>query len=74
VIEGFGLDKGTLNSFQVKLQAALTALAAGDEAGACRALQDLINAVSAQSGKKLTVAQATAVIAEATRIRGLIGC
>ena len=73
-IAGFGLDKGTLNSFQVKLQAALDALAAGDKAGACRALQDLINAVSAQSGKKLTVAQATAVIAEATRIRGLIGC
>jgi hypothetical protein len=73
-IEGFGLDYGTLNSFQAKLQAALSALDAGDTAGACRSLQDLINAVSAQSGKKLTVAQATAVIAEATRIRGLIGC
>jgi len=74
MIEGFGLDNGTLNSFEAKLRAALTALAAGDKAGACQALQDLINAVRAQSGKKLTVAQATAVIDEATRIRGLIGC
>ena len=52
----------------------LDALAANDTDCACQALQTLINAVTAQSGKKLTVAQAEAVIAEAMRIRGLIGC
>jgi hypothetical protein len=73
-ITGFGLPDGTFNSLQVKLNAAQQALDAGDDDAACRAFQDLINAVSAQSGKKLTEAQASTIIDEATRIRGIIGC
>jgi hypothetical protein len=73
-IDGFALADGTANSLIVKLTAAHAALDAGDTAAACHALQDLINATSAQSGKKLTEAQATAIIDEATRIRGIIGC
>jgi hypothetical protein len=71
---GLGLDRGTLNSFQVKLKGATDALTAGDETSACRLLQDLANAISAQSGKRLTTAQASALVAEVQRIRGLIGC
>ena len=73
-LAGLGLDRGTLNSFQVKLKGATDALTAGDETSACRLLQDLINAINAQSGKKLTAAQASALVAEVGRIRGLIGC
>ena len=73
-LDGLGLDRGTLNSFQVKLKAATDALNAGDETSACRLLQDLANAISAQSGKRLTTAQASALVAEVQRIRGLIGC
>ena len=47
---------------------------AGDNAAACRSLQDLINATGVQSGKKLTVAQADAIAARATRIRTILGC
>jgi len=74
MIAGFGLPAGTFNSLQVKLNAAQQALGAGDDDAACRAFQDLINAVSAQSGKKLTEAQASTIIDEATRILGIIGC
>lgn len=73
-LDGLGLDRGTLNSFQVKLKAATDALNAGDETSACQLLQDLANAISAQSGKRLTTAQASALVAEVQRIRGLIGC
>jgi hypothetical protein len=73
-IEGFALPDGTETSLTVKLSAAQAALDGGDTAAACRALQDLINAVSAQAEKKLTAAQATEIIDEATRIRGIIGC
>jgi hypothetical protein len=73
-IAGFGLPSGTFTSLQAKLNAATAALNAGDTNAACTAFQDLINATSAQSGKKLTVAQAAQIIDEATRIRGIIGC
>jgi len=52
----------------------LAALAAGNKSAACSALQDLLNAASAQSGKKLTEAQAKIIIDEATRVRAIIGC
>lgn len=73
-IRGFGLPDGTFTSFQAKVNAGLAALAAGNSGTACSAFQDLINAVSAQSGKKLTEAQAKIIIDEATRIRAIIGC
>jgi len=73
-LTGLGLDPGTLKSFQAKLKAATDALNAGDKATACKSLQDLINAISAVSGKKLTVTQASAVVADVQRIRGLVGC
>jgi len=73
-LEGFALDAGTFTSLNAKLRGALLALAAGDTAAACRALRDFINQATALAGKKLTQAQATTLINEANRIRGLIGC
>jgi hypothetical protein len=73
-IEGFALPSGTANSLLVKLAAASAYLAAGNKAGACLSLQDLINATSAQAGKKLTQAQADTIIADATRMAAIVGC
>jgi hypothetical protein len=69
-----GLDAGILNSLQAKLRAALASIASGDDAGTCRALNDLANQISALSGKKLTEAQATDLLAEVDQIRQMIGC
>lgn len=74
VIQSYNLDKGTENSLTAKLDAALKALEAGDTATACNSLDSLINHASAQSGKKLTTAQASEIIDTATRIRNAIGC
>jgi FIMAH domain len=73
-LTGLGLDKGTFTSLNAKLSAALAAIGAGDTASACRSLQDFINQLMALSGKKLSTADADALIKEANRIRGLLGC
>ncbi len=57
-----------------KVERAQAALAAGDLTGACQALDSFLNEVRAQSGKKLTVAQAAALTADANRIKAVIGC
>jgi len=57
-----------------KLQAAQTSLANGDTTAACNELEALINEAQAQSGKKLTVAQAMEIITDAKAIRTSIGC
>ena len=66
-----GLGPGA--SFAAKIQAAQSALAAGNTAAAAANLQALINEVSAQSGKKITAAQAAAIIGAARQIRALLG-
>jgi len=73
-VASLGLDRGTDKGLQSKLQLALTDLGAGDVTGACGAMQDFINLVSGKASKKLTAAQAAALIASATGIRTLIGC
>ena len=73
-IQQFNLHQGTANSLNAKLRAALTSLENGDTNGACSALQDLINESNAQSGKKLTEDQASAIGGRAAFIRELIGC
>jgi uncharacterized membrane protein len=57
-----------------KLNSALASLQAGHTAGACGTLQDFINEVKARSGKKLSTADATLLIAAATQIRAPLGC
>jgi hypothetical protein len=73
-LTGLNLDAGTLKSFLAKLRGATDALNAGDKTTACKLLQDLINAVNAVSGKKLTTTQAGGVITDVRALRSLIGC
>jgi hypothetical protein len=73
-VASLGLDRGTEKGLQSRLQLALTDLGAGDVTGACAAMQDFINFVSSKTPKKVTSAQAAALIASATGIRALIGC
>ncbi len=74
VVRGFNLPFGTTNSLTVKLRAALDAVNAGDNATGCARLADFINHANAQSGKKLSAAQAAQLTTEAASIRAAIGC
>lgn len=67
-----GLGPGA--SLADKLQDTRATLAAGQQAEACQKLLAFSNEVQAQSGKKLTVAQAGQLVEAATRIRAVIGC
>lgn len=69
-----GLHRGMARSLDAKLRAALAALAAGDAAGACSALQDFVDHLAAQSGKKVPAADAALLSAAAAAIREDLGC
>ena len=73
-VADMGLPNGTANSFDVQLRDALTEIAAGRTTQACQKLADFASHARAQSGKKLTTAQATRMITDAERIRAVIGC
>jgi Tol biopolymer transport system component len=74
LVESFGLPRGSENSLTTKLQTALAALEASDTATACDSLRAFINECQAQSGKKLTAAQATQLINSANLIKTDLGC
>ena len=65
-------DPGT--SLVDQLQAVMNAVAVGATPTACGDLQAFINHVQAQTGKKLTTDQAAALVADAKRIMGVLGC
>ena len=76
-VQNFNLQQGISNSLDAKLQNVLEALngaTAGNTAAVCNQLAAFINETAAQSGKKLTVAQANQLIATAQQIRAVIGC
>jgi len=73
-VGGLGLPGGITTSLTAKLGAALAAANTGDVATACAKLQDFINETRAQAGKKISSTDATALIAEAERIRVVLGC
>jgi hypothetical protein len=73
-IESYLLPKGIANSFITKLEHARASLEAGDTGTACAELQAFINHAQAQSGKKLTVEQAAALVAEVEALRARLGC
>jgi len=73
-VGSLGLPSGTATSLTTKLAAALAAANAGDVATACARLQDFINETQAQAGKKISTADAAALIAAAQRIRAVLGC
>jgi N-acetylneuraminic acid mutarotase len=75
VVRGFTLQRGISNSFESKLQKVVTALdSPAGAADACDQLNAFINHARAQSGKHLTAAQASQLIAEATQISSSLGC
>jgi hypothetical protein len=74
LVAGFGIQPGTANALDRKLEDALAALAADDTAGACDSLQAFLNQVAAQNGKKLTEAQAEPLTDAANEIRALLDC
>jgi len=73
-LQSLGLRSATANSLIVKLQGAASALDRGNIEAACGTLGAFLNEVNAQSGKKLTADLAAQMTADATRIRGLLGC
>ena len=72
LVGSFNLAYGTENSLASQLRSALAALSAGNKAAACASLQLFIDHANAQSGKKLTGAQASSFIAAATQIKTVI--
>jgi Tol biopolymer transport system component len=74
LVRSFNLPYGTANSLTVKLRDALNALNAGNTTAACAKLADFTSHTRAQSGKKLTAAQATQLIDEENSIRAALGC
>jgi YVTN family beta-propeller protein len=65
---------GLKGSLMTKLKSASSAIENGKTRGACGALQDFVSQVAAQSGKKLTAADASLLIDMATQTRDLLGC
>ena len=74
LVRSLGLAHGTTASFVAQLEGARTALAAGERRDACGSLKAFVNHANAQSGKKLTVAQANRLIGDATRIGAVLSC
>jgi hypothetical protein len=74
MVNGMGLSSGLQNSLDVKLNAALKAVNAGQTATACSDLSDFIGEAQSQSGKGMTVSQANQLIAAATNIKKVLGC
>jgi hypothetical protein len=73
-VNSMGLSSGLQNSLDVKLNAALKAVNAGQTATACSDLSDFIGEAQSQSGKGLTVSQANQLIAAATQVQAVLGC
>jgi uncharacterized repeat protein (TIGR01451 family) len=65
---------GPGTSLLTKIQAAIAAVNAQNNANACGDLKALINEANAQSGKKLTAGQAATIVGDANRIRAVLGC
>jgi YVTN family beta-propeller protein len=74
LVSSLDLSSGLKSGLLAKLSSALAAIESGKTHGACGALQDFISQVMAQSGKKISTADATLLINTATQLRELIGC
>jgi hypothetical protein len=63
-----------ISSVELGDDAALAALHTGDIATACNKLQDLLNEVNAQRGKKIPLQLADALTSSVIEIRAELGC
>ena len=73
-VSTLGLPKGLTTALNSSLQDVLNALGLNDTAGACSALQAFLSKVRAQTGKKLTPAQAQELTSEANALQAQLGC
>jgi YVTN family beta-propeller protein len=74
VVSDLDVASGLKGSLLTKLRSASTAIASGKTRSACGALQDFVSQTTAQSGKKLTTADAKLLIDMGTQARDLLGC
>lgn len=74
LVQSFNLKQGITNSLDVKLQNALNAAKARDNATACNLLGALLRLHFVRTGKALTVNQATQLLAATQRIKAVLGC
>lgn len=65
---------GSGKSLADKVKQVQAYVAANNQPAACSTLNDFINLVKAQTGKKVTAAQAASFIAQATAIKTTLGC
>jgi hypothetical protein len=68
------LPSGMKTSLNAKLQAAQAALSAGDVTLACGKLQDFLNEMRAQRGKKIPVELADSLTSSVLAISAVVGC
>jgi 5-hydroxyisourate hydrolase-like protein (transthyretin family) len=73
-LEAAGLPNGLENGLTNKVEQALAQLANGNVANACQRLVAFADQVEAQSGRRIPVATADALIAAAHEIRAELGC
>jgi hypothetical protein len=73
-VQRVGLPHGIERSLLAKLDALAEAVDAGDQAGACDRLSGYVNQVQAQTGKKIAVAPAAGLVADAAVVRQQLGC
>lgn len=73
-VSSFHLEQGLEDSLVAKLNGAKQSLVRGESIAGCNVMQAFINELNAQSGKKLTLAQANQLKAEAMNIRSIICC
>jgi hypothetical protein len=74
LVGGLPIQPGTKIGLVFELIEAQWDLDKGRTSNTCGELKDFIALVSAQKGKKLTVAQTTLLTGEATRIRAVLAC
>jgi hypothetical protein len=74
LVASMDIHHGITNALDSKLQNTLAALDAGDTATACLSMQEFLDLVKAQTGKKLTEDQADQLTESANNIRDQLGC
>ena len=73
-VNALAVDSQVKTGLLSKLEAARDLVRKGNLTGACGKIKDFIQQVQAQSGKKLSAAEANELIAKATAISSLLAC
>ena len=73
-VQSLPIDPTTRKNLQSILQTAQTALGKGDVRATCDKLTSFVSQVQALSGKKITTPAADGLLADARRIKAVLGC